>query len=162
MFALCKSSFDIVCQLSHDITLRTHLVSYSSAHTLSFFCLMILPPPRATRTDTLFPPTTLVRSACGRCADVGRKTSDAACLAHHDGRPARYARSAEIGRAHVCTPVTNAPLVCRLLLEKQTSCKILRSAKSPIVNNPALLLHLHITTLKKTHHTQHWNKPYEK
>src|SRR3546814_4949292 len=26
---------------------------------------------------------------------------------------------AEIGRAHVRTPVTNAPLVCRLLLEKQ-------------------------------------------
>src|SRR3546814_5961020 len=24
---------------------------------------------------------------------------------------------AEIGRAHVCTPVTNAPLVCRLILE---------------------------------------------
>src|SRR3546814_2420801 len=27
--------------------------------------------------------------------------------------------AAEIGRAHVCTPVTNAHLVCRLLLEKQ-------------------------------------------
>src|SRR3546814_5327722 len=26
---------------------------------------------------------------------------------------------AEIGRAHVCTPVTNAQLVCRLLLEKK-------------------------------------------
>src|SRR3546814_8326140 len=26
----------------------------------------------------------------------------------------------EIGRAHVCTPVTNRPLVCRLLLEKKT------------------------------------------
>src|SRR3546814_8335244 len=26
---------------------------------------------------------------------------------------------AEIGSAHVCTPVTNAPLVCRLLLEKK-------------------------------------------
>src|SRR3546814_9979204 len=26
--------------------------------------------------------------------------------------------NAEIGRAHVCTPVTNAHLVCRLLLEK--------------------------------------------
>src|SRR3546814_10266011 len=25
----------------------------------------------------------------------------------------------EIGRAHVCTPVTNAKLVCRLLLEKK-------------------------------------------
>src|SRR3546814_4699399 len=24
----------------------------------------------------------------------------------------------QIGRAHVCTPVTNAPLVCRLVLEK--------------------------------------------
>src|SRR3546814_10454802 len=27
--------------------------------------------------------------------------------------------SIEIGRAHVCTPVTNAHLVCRLLLEKK-------------------------------------------
>src|SRR3546814_3874921 len=27
--------------------------------------------------------------------------------------------SREIGRAHVCTPVTNAHLVCRLLLEKK-------------------------------------------
>src|SRR3546814_8969986 len=28
------------------------------------------------------------------------------------------ASAKEIGRAHVCTPVTNAHLVCRLLLEK--------------------------------------------
>src|SRR3546814_8126240 len=27
----------------------------------------------------------------------------------------------QIGRAHVCTPVTNAHLVCRLLLEKKTN-----------------------------------------
>src|SRR3546814_3503224 len=27
--------------------------------------------------------------------------------------------ASEIGRAHVCTPVTNAQLVCRLLLEKK-------------------------------------------
>src|SRR3546814_1541685 len=27
--------------------------------------------------------------------------------------------SSQIGRAHVCTPVTNAHLVCRLLLEKK-------------------------------------------
>src|SRR3546814_17282946 len=27
----------------------------------------------------------------------------------------------EIGRAHVCTPVTNAHIVCRLLLEKKTT-----------------------------------------
>src|SRR3546814_6315705 len=30
----------------------------------------------------------------------------------------RFGRIDEIGRAHVCTPVTNAHLVCRLLLEK--------------------------------------------
>src|SRR3546814_9706272 len=29
----------------------------------------------------------------------------------------------EIGRAHVCTPVTNAQLVCRLLLEKKKENK---------------------------------------
>src|SRR3546814_9187534 len=29
----------------------------------------------------------------------------------------------EIGRAHVCTPVTNAHLVCRLLLEKNKKQK---------------------------------------
>src|SRR3546814_10132881 len=32
-----------------------------------------------------------------------------------------YRDEAEIGRAHVCTPVTNAPLVCRILLEKKTT-----------------------------------------
>src|SRR3546814_5605644 len=31
---------------------------------------------------------------------------------------AAWRASSEIGRAHVCTPVTNALLVCRLLLEK--------------------------------------------
>src|SRR3546814_7920431 len=30
-------------------------------------------------------------------------------------------RCCQIGRAHVCTPVTNAHLVCRLLLEKQNN-----------------------------------------
>src|SRR3546814_8686188 len=30
----------------------------------------------------------------------------------------RVLRQSAIGRAHVCTPVTNAHLVCRLLLEK--------------------------------------------
>src|SRR3546814_1966538 len=29
----------------------------------------------------------------------------------------------QIGRAHVCTPVTNAHLVCRLLLEKKNKSK---------------------------------------
>src|SRR3546814_3572583 len=33
----------------------------------------------------------------------------------------------EIGRAHVCTPVTNAQLVCRPLLDKKTSNKFLNT-----------------------------------
>src|SRR3546814_4416474 len=35
----------------------------------------------------------------------------------------RAAPTAKIGRAHVCTPVTNAHLVCRLLLEKKKTSK---------------------------------------
>src|SRR3546814_9797588 len=35
----------------------------------------------------------------------------------------RVERGNKIGRAHVCTPVTNAHLVCRLLLEKKTNTK---------------------------------------
>src|SRR3546814_2367634 len=36
----------------------------------------------------------------------------------------RYGSSSlsQIGRAHVCTPVTNAHLVCRLLLDKKKTC----------------------------------------
>src|SRR3546814_1237614 len=36
-------------------------------------------------------------------------------------QPAVGDRVGQIGRAHVCTPVTNAHLVCRLLLEKKKS-----------------------------------------
>src|SRR3546814_4968403 len=36
-------------------------------------------------------------------------------------------RGIEIGRAHVCTPVTNAPLVCRLLLETKKKQTVIRT-----------------------------------
>src|SRR3546814_8529374 len=112
-----------------------------------FFFLMIPRPPRSTRTDTLFPYTTLFRSvkavkllfrpdevdqahAQGLAVDIVGEVEEvdlqAQILAGHrraaaevgDARqPAGLA--ARTGRAHVCTPVTNAHLVCRLLLEKQ-------------------------------------------
>src|SRR3546814_8473474 len=110
-------------------------------------------PPRSTRTDTLFPYTTLFRSltdglepveaavrealATGTASDdlilniLARRrepprpltiiTSEDSALRHPPiADCARYdqLRTFEIGRAHVCTPVTNAHLVCRLLLEK--------------------------------------------
>src|SRR3546814_2359799 len=37
-------------------------------------------------------------------------------------------RARKIGRAHVCTPVTNPHLVCRLMLEKKNSRKSIRYA----------------------------------
>src|SRR3546814_10633102 len=108
------------------------------------FFLRIRRPPRSPRTDTPFPYTTLFRSCPG---DEGPSKGGHAGFGLHvktgiDRRamltglagagalaalPARAQlpgwimdkAPAEIGRAHVCTPVTNAHLVCRLLLEKK-------------------------------------------
>src|SRR3546814_1860872 len=104
-----------------------------------FFFLMILRPPRSTRTDTLFPYTTLFRSTCAATTVElmpARPRPEAAALRIERLAAAKAARTsspvtslsnfsrarfAEIGRAHVSTPVTNAHLVCRLLLEKKTN-----------------------------------------
>src|SRR3546814_12118166 len=111
----------------------------------AIFFIMILRPPRSTRTDTLFPYTTLsdLEYEAGLDDDslfanfitfpeVGEADQTSAELQitgtyerwdfitglyyfHEDG----FARqdNTEIGRAHVLTPVTTAHLVCRLLLE---------------------------------------------
>src|SRR3546814_9739510 len=103
---------------------------------------MLRRPPRSTRTDTLFPYTTLFRSD----AELHRRQRDAAlqhrraCVEGADGFAPRLVVAVglqarddlgrdvvldllEIGRAHVCTPVTNAHLVCRLLLEKNKTMR---------------------------------------
>src|SRR3546814_2903211 len=101
---------------------------------------MIRRPPRSTRTDTLFPYTTLFRSEDVKAivCEVGEGTVHRLWepLAVKQRPPTAYAAKfsspycvaaglihgdagLEIGRAHVCTPVTNAHLVCRLLLEKK-------------------------------------------
>src|SRR3546814_2662677 len=137
---------------------------------------MIRRPPGSTRTDTLFPYTTLFRSAglglhlggdagderlehrivgepllgdrdiergivielqplarrrAGLVADLVRQApgdlvvhraaerGELDLFLRADMAADRRARLAEIGRAHVGTPVTNAHFVCRLLLEKK-------------------------------------------
>src|SRR3546814_8608848 len=122
---------------------------------------MILLPPRSTRTDTLFPSTTLVRSARvdhqqqapqepaaeapapspqqqrreQENEEAGRRQHESlrdevkhggssravvrSSLPRSDHCQVEPRRGSKIGRAHVCTPVTNAHLVCRLLLEKK-------------------------------------------
>src|SRR3546814_4779446 len=42
------------------------------------------------------------------------------CFLRHYAQAAPCSPGREIGRAHVCTPVTNAHLVCILLLDKNT------------------------------------------
>src|SRR3546814_4150513 len=96
-----------------------------SRNTCRIFVLMIRRHPRSTRTDTLFPYTTLFRSA----RFFGAQPKVIAAVTGTSGKTstAEFTRQIwaalgvrELGRAHVRTPVTNAQLVCRLLLEKNT------------------------------------------
>src|SRR3546814_16934098 len=75
---------------------------------LCFFCLMIRRPPRSTRTDTLFPYTTLFRSP----PEGGSRSLKADWQAGHhsrgsshdfrtSARPCADRPAEEIGRAHV-------------------------------------------------------------
>src|SRR3546814_3912545 len=112
-----------------------------------FFFLMVRRPPRSTRTDTLFPYTTLFRSAVidavakvthiapadadGRI--IGSPVVAPGVIEYDVGRlglcagitGARYTTTTEVypdsprdRQSHVGTPVTNAHIVCRLLVEK--------------------------------------------
>src|SRR3546814_1803137 len=131
---------------------------------------MIRRPPRSTRTDTLFPYTTLFRSdrrrgrgalalhaeraageggehvareaehgeyeGAGEPGGGGAKTPEDGQRLHrrprcehpgiggdlvraHLGKHIHRAAEPELGRAHARTPVPNATLLCRLLLEKK-------------------------------------------
>src|SRR3546814_20727748 len=76
-----------------------------------FFFLMIRLPPRSTRTDTLFPYTTLFRSGrlyrrAGRRAVQARSLS----LLIRSGRPASSGRPAAVAAAHRCNDIKNMPL----------------------------------------------------
>src|SRR3546814_15083790 len=55
------------------------------SHVLSFFFLMIRRPPRSTRTDTLFPYTTLFRSAVSRRRRTGSASRCRSCASSADG-----------------------------------------------------------------------------
>src|SRR3546814_17688555 len=92
------------------------------------FFVMIRRPPRSTRTDTLFPYTTLCRSKAALELHVTpaavshqiKALEEVLGIMLFKRSPRRITLTPageEIGRAHVCTPVTNAQLVCRLLLD---------------------------------------------
>src|SRR3546814_16956888 len=62
-----------------------------------FFFLMIRPPPRSTRTDTLFPYTTLFRSARERAEPTDPETDRSGILAEHFERIDRREGARRIG-----------------------------------------------------------------
>src|SRR3546814_10204542 len=86
---------------------------------------MIRRPPRSTRTDTLFPYTTLFRSweAASACLRPNRRSNiEAPRRFAVERKRKRWQREADSARSEEHTselPVTNAHLVCRLLLEKK-------------------------------------------
>src|SRR3546814_13864414 len=98
------------------------------------FILMIRRQPRSTRTNTLFPYTTLFRSQIqdkvaesegrialcedGRCVVIENAQNLRITCIDSNSSPNQTDDLLEIGRAHVYIPVTIAHLVCRLLLEK--------------------------------------------
>src|SRR3546814_9912068 len=71
--------------------------------------------------SSLMPAGLIARAAAGKRSAGGVAPADQqAVLCVDTGAGAREARAFEqIGRAQVCTPVNNAHLVCRLLLEKK-------------------------------------------
>src|SRR3546814_7447834 len=81
--------------------------------------LMIRRPPRSTRTDPLVPYTTLFRSGVADLAAHFGADRDVLEIGVGRRQAAGLRAGQEIGRAHVRTPVTNAHLVCRLLLDKK-------------------------------------------
>src|SRR3546814_1987522 len=94
---------------------------------------MIRRPPRSTRTDTLFPYTTLFRSAFTENLGADGRFLPVEQLKQRFAE--KLGGRSQIGRAHVCTPVTNAQLVCRLLLEQkklQTEGYIQRDQQRPV------------------------------
>src|SRR3546814_3121718 len=85
---------------------------------------MIRRPPRSTRTDTLFPYTTLFRSLLHLDELLELALHE---LGYGDAGPSGHDLGDVVGRedrkSTRLTPVTNAHLVCRLLLEKKKNNK---------------------------------------
>src|SRR3546814_19370019 len=112
-----------------------------------FFCLMIRRPPRSTRTDTLFPYTTLFRSLLrgfegvveGGVADLEARGGRANCGAGSD----MFARLAELVRCDHWPPPTGATSLasgleaCMGALPDQIALKLGKRAEDVEHQHPA-------------------------
>src|SRR3546814_7903603 len=116
---------------------------------------MIRRPPRSTRTDTLFPYTTRFRSRRNSSSflSVGQLLSGStaaysgltmrganACTA--PSCPWRTMAPAVRSEEHTSAPVTNAHLVCRLLLEKKNKKQHTNTSKTHTEHNTQYMIPL--------------------
>src|SRR3546814_19790375 len=96
----------LLCSLVDNVVIQC-IIPVLFLYVLLFFFLMIRRPPRSTRTDTLFPYTTLFRSLVGQILDRHGLRYEADWwlsglpFLTRDGVLIAAARAAEIGRAHV-------------------------------------------------------------
>src|SRR3546814_9315155 len=121
---------------------------------------MIQRPPRSTRTDTLFPYTTLFRSRIGYWEWVAAKIEQAELENAEDGDTVQtdgsvdYSRDYSLGRpdrkSTRRTPVTNAHLVCRLLLEKKKTHMIIMNIQQQTLVQT--LIHKHTYNINSRNH----------
>src|SRR3546814_8949586 len=93
---------------------------------------MIRLPPRSTRTDTLFPYTTLFRSLLPQNSNLAIAQDAASPNTRLSGTAMTATRSDR--KSTRLNPVTNAQLVCRLLLEKKKKTHK-KTLKNPRVHN---------------------------
>src|SRR3546814_13048352 len=75
-----------------------------------FFCLMIRRPPRSTRTDTLFPYTTLFRS---QRFDRPMDGLDLCCEFFGHGRPVRFIQRVDVVAESFAARIEHASCVIR-------------------------------------------------
>src|SRR3546814_18925329 len=88
----------VCCVVCFVLSYYYYAISLYSAFCLFFF-LMIRRPPRSTRTDTLFPHTTLFRSILGRCSATACTAARASCRNMERYGPAPSARLISINMA---------------------------------------------------------------
>src|SRR3546814_8059497 len=85
---------------------------------------MIRRPPRSTRTDTLFPYTTLFRSDSGEAGDPAVALSQAAWAADHRARPGRPRDGVPVLAAGAAAGGRHRPEIGRATSELQSLMRI--------------------------------------
>src|SRR3546814_5896936 len=89
-------------------------------------------PPSSTRADTLFPYSTPFRSYRGYTHSSCISINHVVCHGIPSSKTLKKGDIVnEIGSAHVRTPITNAHLVCRLLLDKKIALTGVQSTRLP-------------------------------